>query len=410
MTVYWRRRRRRCDFQLLSRQNFRRFGGAEFSGGFHRAFYETGQGVFRGGKSAAFNPQGAFNMLKQLMAMTKAELKSKLQAIDLSTAKGGVGRSLRRKFEAIRSKKEGGFTLLELLVVVLILAAIAGTATIMLQDTDRRGAAGAHVAMMDELSKGIQTYKVLNQNKYPDVWESLLAGAATAKTAWSAWEPLAILSADLLENIEKSTLTNAQATSLREAGITKVRLVDTTAKPESGKWDTSDTPCANTAEDAAPTNGDIKATILSKDNDVVATNIYRPVGARGCGFEEHVAFPIISSTTVASTPNGDTNFPVYKWKGNPLRVGVPVEGLGSDVDSDNLIAVGVGPDSTLFNPAIIGALSNTPIYRHVENWEYNHFIVIWNTSNGPATFQAIIDGAGDTKDEELGEIDGVRPT
>ena len=44
-----------------------------------------------------------------------------------------------------RRKKadQRGFTLLELLVVVAILAAIAGTATIALQDTDMRASAAA---------------------------------------------------------------------------------------------------------------------------------------------------------------------------------------------------------------------------------------------------------------------------
>ncbi|MDR0440967.1 MAG: type II secretion system GspH family protein, partial [Candidatus Accumulibacter sp.] len=87
-------------------------------------------------------------MLSKILAFSKADLKSKLQAIDASAI---GGRGLRRKFEQIRRKKEGGFTLLELLVVVAILAAIAGTATVMLKDTDRRASAGAHVAMMDQL-------------------------------------------------------------------------------------------------------------------------------------------------------------------------------------------------------------------------------------------------------------------
>ena len=81
-------------------------------------------------------------MLNKLMAMSKAELKSRIQAIDAAAVKG---RALRRQLAGLK-KKEGGFTLLELLVVVAILAAIAGTATVMLQDTDRKAAAGAHVA------------------------------------------------------------------------------------------------------------------------------------------------------------------------------------------------------------------------------------------------------------------------
>jgi prepilin-type N-terminal cleavage/methylation domain-containing protein len=345
-------------------------------------------------------------MLTKLMAMTKAELKSKLQAIDISAVKG---RSLKRKFESIRNKKEGGFTLLELLVVVLILAAIAGTATIMLQDTDRRGAAGAHVAMMDELSKGIQTYRVLNQNKYPNIWESMLAGSSTSdKTTWKA---LAILSEDLYEagglstNLTLTELTSLDAWSLAEAGITKIRLVDTGATPDThNEAVDGTTPCANTKVETA---SGIRKTILSKANDVVATNIFRTEGARGCGFDEHVLLPDIDEDDAGTTKTG---FPVFKWNGDLQRVGVPIEGLGSATQKTNLIAFGAGPDSELFNPSIIGALSNTPIYRHVENWEYNHFIVLFNTSNGAATFQAIIDGAGDTKDEELGEIDGVRPT
>ena len=44
-------------------------------------------------------------------------------------------KAMRRKYA-----KQAGFTLLELLIVVAILAAIAGTATIALQDTDARGA------------------------------------------------------------------------------------------------------------------------------------------------------------------------------------------------------------------------------------------------------------------------------
>ena len=66
-----------------------------------------------------------------------------------------------------------GFTLLELLVVVAILAAIAGTATIALQDTDARASAAAHVAMMDELNKGVRTFRVLNKNALPNNFDSL---------------------------------------------------------------------------------------------------------------------------------------------------------------------------------------------------------------------------------------------
>jgi prepilin-type N-terminal cleavage/methylation domain-containing protein len=340
------------------------------------------------------------SMLSKILAMPRAELKSRLQAVDASAVKG---RGLRRKFEKIRGK-QGGFTLLELLVVVLILAAISGTATIMLQDTDRRAAAGAHVAMMDELAKGILTYRVLNQNKLPNVWDSLLYGASDdgGKKVTTAFA-IPILSSDLYSasgtaNIgplsawqfsgnSASGLEDADVTHLSEVGITHVRVVNPNAQPEG----------ANAV--CGSTDTSLKAVINDKNNDVTAQNIFRTPGANGCGYENNTSLAV--------------GFPVLVWTGNQQRVGVP---LGQA--NRRLIAFGVGADSTLFESENIGAMTGAPVYRHVEKDEYNRFIVLFNVGKyeegdykpQPAVFQAIIDGAGDTKDEELGEIDNVRPT
>lgn len=321
-------------------------------------------------------------MLSKLMALTRAELKSKLQAIDASAVKG---RNLRRKFEQIRSKKEGGFTLLELLVVVAILAAIAGTATIMLQDTDRKASAAAHVAMMDELSKGIQTFRVLNSGQYPDRWDSLLQNTTSVLTGAS---PLAILSSDLLGSIavNPTALTAAEVTALDSVGIKNLRMVDTGA----------------TCGDTLTTQ---QAAINDKTNDITAQNIYRIPTANGCGLADDA--PIIAGA------------PLMLWSAagnkrvNAFNLNDVVDGETLAAD-DKLVAFGVGPDSSLFRPDIIGALSNVPVYRHVQPDEYNRFVVLFKVSgvgiNGQATFQAIVDGAGDTKDEELGELDNVRAT
>ncbi|MDR0528992.1 MAG: prepilin-type N-terminal cleavage/methylation domain-containing protein [Zoogloeaceae bacterium] len=312
------------------------------------------------------------SFLSKLRGMSRADL----QSIDASAVKG---RALRRRFESIRNK-QGGFTLLELLVVVAILAAIAGTATIMLQDTDRKGAAAAHVAMMDELSKGIQTFRVLNHGRYPDVWDSLLGDAGVGATAAAQDGTVtatglglsATISDDLAFNLETRELTEAQVASLNTVGITSVRLLDTTIT------------------DYSCTDADIRATIADKGNDVTAQNIFRSNAANGCG-----------ANTNHALADGDV---VAFWAGSPERVGAQ---LGAN---PALVAFGAGADSTLFDPSIIGALSNVPVYRHVEADEYNRFVVLFNVDSGEASFQAIIDGAGDTKDEELGEVDNVRTT
>ena len=328
-------------------------------------------------------------MLTRLMALTKAQLKSKVQAIDASGVKG---RDLRRKFEKIRNK-QGGFTLLELLVVVAILAAIAGTATIMLQDTDRKASAGAHVAMMDELSKGIQTFRTMN-NAFPDRWDSLLQ---SADGTLSGATELAILSSDLTGSITQATdeLSAAELSALGEAGIEHVRVVSTAI-------------CGAT-RDAQQT------LINNKANAITAQNIYRPEAANGCGGATDAALWTIDANDAYTA--GAANPMLWDTDAN-RRVNAHVTGEIYDgaalTANDKLVAFGVGPDTTLFDPARNGALSNVPVYRHVEPDEYNRFIVLFKVSgtgvSDKAVFQAIVDGAGDTKDEELGELDGTRGT
>jgi prepilin-type N-terminal cleavage/methylation domain-containing protein len=344
-------------------------------------------------------------MLTKLMALTRAELKSKLASIDVSAVKG---RSLKRKFEAIRNRKQGGFTLLELLVVVAILAAIAGTATIMLQDTDRKGAAAAHVAMMDELSKGIQTFRVLNGGLYPDKWDSLLY---SSDGSWTGVDStgidnalLSIVSDDLKGNLALSTINSTELDTLAASGIWNVRIIN-------GSINTKTVGFSKDVEDYCD-NANIGELVRDKGNDVVPANIYRSPDANGCGADLKL----------------QKDAPVVLWNGGYERVGVPSGLVNTAGATQKIVAFGIGPDATLFDPAKIGALSNVPVYRHVTSDEYNRFVVLFNlypydakldtdTGNyeyrlikGQATFQAIIDGAGDTKDEELGEVDNVRPT
>ena len=182
----------------------------------------------------------------------------------------------------------------------------------------------------------------------------------------------------LVTNLAASTLTALEAASLANVGIDAVRVVSTAAD--------------------GCTAGAIDDLITDKGNNVVAQNIYKPAigtiaaGTRagGCGVAANAALADAS--------------PVMIWNGGATRVNA--------VATDRLVAFGAGPDSTLFDPTRIGALSNVPVYRHVTNAEYNRFVVLFNvtTAGGQATFHAIIDGAGDTKDEELGEVDNVRRT
>ena len=79
--------------------------------------------------------------------------------------------------------------------------------------------------------------------------------------------------------------------------------------------------------------------------------------------------------------------------------------------------------SCFTNGSSLGGLTSVPVYRHVAADQYNRFIVLFHVAdifdNGgtnevraadQVALAAIVDGAGDTKEEELGEWDGTRNT
>lgn len=331
-----------------------------------------------------------------------------IQANDLANINDS---ELKSKFLKLKAAKQTGFTLLELLVVVAILAAIAGTASIALQDTDARASAAAHVTMMDELNKGIRTFRVLNKNRLPTGFDSLIQDAtgdfgATAGqyiSVGAAGEALSLV--DLPANV---------AEKLHDGGIASLRYINTTLTP-------ADSPlsCSN-----------LRDVIASRNNAVVAGNIFMSPAANGCGYEW-------SNVDSDDATDGFqlTGAPkVAIWTGGYERVmgsageGFDASAIATDgsaltagiVDAPVLMAVGLGPSSNLFNANDLGGMTTVPVYRHVSETEYNRFIALFNigtvtstttfAASDQVTLTAIVDGAGDTKEEELGEWDGTRNT
>lgn len=295
---------------------------------------------------------------------------------------------LRGRLAKVR-QKQGGFTLLELLVVVAIIAAIAGTSTILLRDTDRQAAAAAHVAMMDELMKGIETYKKLNEESFPSGFDSLMRNGSNTLVAATSIGAVGtdILNEDLATSLTATALTVPQAELLVAAGIKEVRVLS------------ADTP-TGAATGTSCAAADIKGLIRHKGNDVTASTIFRAINvANGCGYATNYELDDAIATQVMQTWNSAE---ARRVNADPAVVGV----------SQTLVALGIGPDTTLFDPSLRGAMTTVPVYRHVAADEYNRFIALFNVDEGvgEVRLQAIIDGAGDTKDEELGEWDNTRPT
>lgn len=340
-------------------------------------------------------------------------MKTILKNFDRISASSLEDGKLAKRVSKLQAKrKQGGFTLLELLVVVAILAAIAGTATIALQDTDARASAAAHVTMMDELNKGIRTFRVLNKNAYPDAFDSMLgADITTAGNAAAAAFPADELVAH--EDLGTIALTADAVSRLSDIGITSLQYLDYgVAADLNDDGVTTDCESAN-----------IVSTIASRDNAVVSNNIFMSPNANGCG----------ANVTLAA---GDQ---VLVWTGGYERVmgnagvahdaaggpSVATAGAAITAGADGtpvLMAVGLGPSSTLFNANDLGGMTTVPVYRHVSEVQYGRFAALFEigTFNAATTggydaidqvnLVAIIDGAGDTKEEELGEWDGTRNT
>jgi hypothetical protein len=181
----------------------------------------------------------------------------------------------------------------------------------------------------------------------------------------------------------------------------------------------------------AGTCADVDDLIASRANHVVAGNIFLSEDANGCGATWS---NVDADGTTAGFQLNDAP-KVAIWTGGYERVmgeagqtfdNTAIATDGADItagveDAPVLMAVGFGPSSTLFNANDLGGMTSVPVYRHVSGTQYNRFIGLFNigtvgaggtgwAANDQVVLSAIVDGAGDTKEEELGEWDGTRNT
>ncbi len=334
-----------------------------------------------------------------------AQLKAKFSSVNTNDITDSGLRAKAAKLKA----KQGGFTLLELLVVVAILAAIAGTATIALQDTDARASAAAHVAMMDELNKGIRTFRVLNKNTLPTGFDSLIQAAASP----AAGTPIVgtLISIAAIEDVEPVALPAATVEVMAAGGITSMQYIDSSLTPADSPVDCSD----------------LTAVVASRANAVVAGNIFMSPAANGCGVARTLEAGDMAMMWTAGQERlvgqPAPNLVEADPTATPPVVAVPtIEFDGTNLATATgsaFMTVGLGPASNLFNANDLGGLTSVPVYRHVSGTEYGRFMAIFNVgtfasgaivATDQVSLVSIVDGAGDTKEEELGEWDGTRNT
>lgn len=319
----------------------------------------------------------------------------------------------KRLLKAQKRSNEKGFTLLELLIVVAILATIAGTASMAYNDIDKRASAAAHVAMMDELNKGIRTYRAVQRDVLPTRFDSLMVGADVAGFEALATVEFVIAEQDsgFAQDAAAFQLNADVVSLLNDSGITELRYINEAALP-AGQVTNGD------ANDENCDNAYIEALVKSQANAVVAGNLFLSAAANGCGTSR------LMTTAGTNQPwgafwVGDTE----RLTGQQVKTGI-VEFSGANLGTANgeaMLLLGMGPSCSLFDTRIAGGMTTVPVYRHVAAHAYNRFIAVlavgnWDTATSEIIAAdkihvvAIVDGALDTKEEELGEWDGQRAT
>jgi prepilin-type N-terminal cleavage/methylation domain-containing protein len=115
-------------------------------------------------------PREIYMNIKQMKSMI-----SKFRSADLSAVKDADMRAKAEKLQA----KQAGFTLLELLVVVAILAIIAGAVISSLDGQEELAAQKTTVHTMAALENGLKVYNVTQKRLIPANLDSLLTTTAT---------------------------------------------------------------------------------------------------------------------------------------------------------------------------------------------------------------------------------------
>jgi prepilin-type N-terminal cleavage/methylation domain-containing protein len=333
-------------------------------------------------------------------------------------------------------RNERGFTLLELLVVVAILAIIAGAAIGAYDGFEVLSAnkeASRTIASVDNSVRMFTTTKGSSPNKL----DSLVAGVPAACSLQNVCTVSTATTNLLLKNMTSSiagkliytTLTASQTSSLNKAGITALRYI---AEPGNDNDCTpADTACAgNALTSVVAANGAAAPEVANITHVDIPNRVFdtpASTGAiRGRGFE--AALVAAGGTPVAIWGPGAGAFNIYKVGGNPGNLqgtaGSPIINYGAcalpadaGADTDVLVAVGLGNNATMydFSDEAQGAagLSGAPTYPRTAKNEYSRYVLLYNVGSctnpmKKARLEAIVDARGDFLDEELAEASGQK--
>lgn len=373
--------------------------------------------------------------LTELQAMSDKDIAGVIADVDASSI---PGRALRRRFNRI-SRKQGGFTLLELLVVVAILAVLGGLAIAALGDKTSQAARGAATQGIADVESKLRSYQALT-GVLPSSLDTLLCADSTTAGALTGFVELGGTSdlpgtgggmgANIANKLNEVDLPAGMVDALVDAGITNLRY---------GYLDGTNSSCDNT--DGAA----IAAPAAVADIDYGAGfGVASPTAYPNAPLQEADIPNRVFDTPVASgsTSNRGRGFVAQIGTGTGLTADIPVvlwqRGRNQRVGAafnDFVVAFGIGNNATHVTDTGPNRVnSQAGYYGDIGRDKYGRYVglfkvgeyddgttpatgAVWTQADvdnvaaeaaSKATLVAVVDARGDFLDEEFAEARGQK--
>lgn len=302
-----------------------------------------------------------------------------------------------------RKRHLSGFTLMELLVVVAILAIVAGLVTVAYDGLVGQAAKGAATNAIGSLSNSISIYKV-TEHKLPSNLDTLIAATpnnvvwtpALADNVSDAYTPggtlIGALNAQLRSKLTVRPLTATEKTNLIAAGITQLRYLDVAGNANLAQVQLN-IPSVGGAVARASVGPAALVDIPSHLFDVPMDSDSIPAANRGRGYSVDLTrLPTASVPDVAVLIPGTGNYEYIKLGASPTSA---------------LIVLGVGKNSSIVQAggnasgtATKARLANAPFYGDVGKAEYPNYLAVIDVSQSPAQFITVLDPTGHSLAED----------